>query len=55
MQEYNQQIQCNVASSEHRSPTTVSPGYTNTNTAEEKDYDLKSYLMKMGEPLKRKR
>jgi hypothetical protein len=39
-----------IASSEPSTPTTVSPGYTNT--PETKDSDLKSYLMMMVEDFK---
>ena len=47
----NNRSQCNWASSETRSPITASPGYTNTH--ENQDSDIKSYLMKIIEPFKR--
>jgi hypothetical protein len=43
--------QYTLASSEPSSPTTASPGYTNTH--ENQDSDIKSYLMKIIEPFKR--
>jgi hypothetical protein len=41
-----------LASSEHSSPTTASPGYPNT--PEKQDSDLKSHLMMMIEDFKEK-
>jgi hypothetical protein len=47
----NNRNQCYLATSEPKSPTTPSPGYSNT--SENQDSDLKSQLMNMIEEFKK--